>query len=109
MFWSEHVHQNAAADRDLLLIQRVEALPAFLADDDQISFFQLFQMVADGRLIHFPAEFVHDIIHAEPHAAQVSHNLLARFVGKRFREQHWINIHNSHYIDIYQYVKRSSL
>jgi len=101
----EGAHQRAAANRQLFLIERVEALASILTDGDQIGLFQLLQMVAYGGLIHFAVEFVHDIIHTQPYAAQVLHDFLARFVGKRLCKGYWINVHDLNYIDVYRYVK----
>ena len=86
--------QRAAAHGQLFLVQRIEALAALLVHQDKIGLFQLLQVVTDRRLVDSAAELLHHIIHSQPHASQVFHNLLARVVGKGFRENYRIYTHH---------------
>jgi hypothetical protein len=105
IFRREDTHQRAAADCEPGLVQRIKPLAAILPDADQSGLFQFFQMVADRRLVDFAAELIHDVIDAQPAAAQVLHDLLARVISQHFGEKNRIDAHVFHYIDIYQYVK----
>jgi hypothetical protein len=105
MIRREHAPQCAATNGDLLLVERVESLAALLAYFHQADLFQFFQVMADRRLVNLAAKSVYHVIHAQPHAAQVLHDFLARIVGHRFGKKNWIDAHILYYIDNYQYVK----
>lgn len=99
------VDELPTAYRQLFLVERIKTLATFLPHGHKVRLLQLFQMVAHRRLVHFAVELIDHVIHTQPHAAEMFHNLLAGFVGKRFCENHWINVHRRYYIDAYQYVK----
>jgi hypothetical protein len=69
-------------------------LSAFLPDQHETRFFELFQVMADSWLVNFAIQPIHDIIHTQPLATQVSNNLLPSLIGKRFGESNCINTHN---------------
>jgi hypothetical protein len=105
IFRREDAHQRPAADCETGLIQRIKPLAPILPDADQSGLFQLFQMVADRRLVDPAAELIHHIIDAQPDAAQVLLDLLARVVSQHFGEKNRIDAHIIYYIDMHQYVK----
>jgi hypothetical protein len=86
-------HQLPTANGKLLLVEGIEALPPLLPHQHEIRFFELFQVVADGWLVYFAAKLIHDLVHTEPDATKVRHDLLTGLVGKRFSEGDWISIH----------------
>src|SRR5260221_14334225 len=100
-------NQISAAHCQLLLVQRIETLPPFLTHRNQICLLQLLEMEANRRLVYLAVEFIDNIIDAQPHAAQVRHDLLSCLVSQGFGKSHRINVHVYHCIDIYRYVKRS--
>ena len=58
----EPADQGAAAHGQLLLIQRVEALPSLLPYMHQAGFFQAFQVMADRRLFYLAVKHMHQVI-----------------------------------------------
>lgn len=101
----EPADQRAAAHGQLLLIQRVEALPSLLTYMHQSSFFQAFQVVAHCRLLNLAAKHTHQIVDAKPFAAQLEADLLARVVAQRFGEIHEVYAHALTMIDHVLQVK----
>jgi hypothetical protein len=100
------VEQLAAASREVVLVERIEVLATLLPYQNQVRCLQFLQMVANGRLVDFTVQHIHEFRDAEPCAAQVLHDRLAYIVGDGIRKEDRVGVHTSDYIDICRYVNR---
>ena len=86
----------SATDGQMLLIERVEPLAAFLPDIvTRPCVFQELEMMADGRLFGRARQgLIHDMsLTFKPHAAQKLHNLLTGIIRQRLGKQNRVNLH----------------
>jgi hypothetical protein len=109
-FGREFDHELTTAVGNLVLIQRIKSLLAFLANIDEVCIAQNGKVVGNGGLGDF--HLFDDLINRKPAATALAHDLLAGVVGDGFRKEDGIEFHNdykAYYIDVYLFVKREML
>lgn len=95
-------HQLPTADCDVFLVQRIKGLLAFFADIDQARIAQDRQVMRDGRLRE--TNLLHDLVHRQPTATTLAHDLLASLVRNGFGKQDWICFHRVEIISKFVYL-----
>jgi hypothetical protein len=106
-FGCEFDHQLTTAVGNLVLIQRVKSLLAFLANIDEVCITQNGEVMGNGGLGDF--HLFDDLINRKPAATALAHNLLAGVVGDGFRKEDRVEFHKdfqTYYIDVRLFVKR---
>lgn len=78
-------HQLSTANGDVLLVEGVKGLLTFFTDLDQVCVAQDRQVMGNGGLRE--TDLLHDLIHRQPAAATLAHDLLAGLVGNRFGKE----------------------
>jgi len=84
-------HELSAAERDILLIERVERLLSLLPNVHESRIAQDGEMMGHGGLGHI--QLRNHLAHRQPPAAQHVHDLLAGVIGNGFGKEHGIEFH----------------